>query len=118
MMLRGRKDDVDIIVEAFKELQEKGSGAAKSVTVQGVVKSVDPFAADQVVVSVGSDDGIERRDVLGVRRNGKIVARLQVAAVSADSATARILSKTDYIGEGDEICLIEEDPGETPATKR
>jgi hypothetical protein len=121
IVLRGKKSDVDLIVKTLDEVQEKSQSVQKVPTPKGVVKWFDPFTdGEEVVVSIGGDDGIKQGDLLSVRRNGKLIGRLHVVSVRGDEASARILRETRPFVDGDEIQLIEDElddiaePGEEP----
>lgn len=63
--------------------------------VKALVVQVDPDAVPPtVVVDVGDPAGIERGDVLVVRRDGRDVARLEVDEVRGAYSSARVVSAT------------------------
>ena len=108
IILRGKKSDVDRIVRTLDEVKQENQSAQNPPNTQGVVKWFDPFAdGDEVVVSIGGDDGIKPGDLLTVRRKGKTVGQLQVVSARRDEANARIVRVTSPLENGDEIQLIE-----------
>ena len=71
---------------------------------KGKVLVVDP-KHDFVILNIGSKDGVLQDGVLLVNRQGRLVAKVRVAGVSADQSVANVMTgwKLTEIMEGDEV---------------
>ena len=72
------------------------------VGLKGKVTAVDP-KFDFVILNIGTDQGVEKRGVLLVAREGRLVGKVKVANVEASTSVANVIPgwKLGDIREGD-----------------
>ncbi|MFN7138380.1 MAG: hypothetical protein ACK4UN_03470 [Limisphaerales bacterium] len=119
--LKNTKEQIAIMNDEMKVLDRKKNQLEQELAylrgernvvelpkgLKGRIVAVDP-KYDFVVLDIGEEKGALERGEMLINRNGKLVGRIQIAAVQANQSIANVLQdwKNDEVMEGDQVIAV------------